>query len=36
MAAMWAGPVPQQPPMMLTPAECIFSTAAAKSSGDTL
>lgn len=26
-AAIWAGPVPQQPPITFTPAECIFVTA---------
>jgi hypothetical protein len=35
-AAMCSGVVPQQPPIMLMPKECIFSVAEAKSSGDTL
>ena len=35
-AFIWAGPVPQQPPIMFTPAKYILSAAAAKSSGDTL
>jgi hypothetical protein len=35
IACTCSGPVPQQPPMIFTPAECIFFAAEAKSSGDT-